>query len=89
MGRLSFHVPDHAWVEEADVASGVGLTLGEEPRAVVRAVLVLRPNGSTVHVQVATALSPDAARDVAKLLNDAADAADEDLARYLTEGWRR
>lgn len=71
--------------EQVDVQSIVGLTIGEDPGALVLLTLNGRWNrGAADQLQVIT--SPMVARELAPLLLEASAGAENDLAAYLAGG---
>lgn len=88
----AFRDPPEAFVEHAEAASGVGVTLGEDPRALVHLTLKLRANhrhDDAAHYTAQLGIDPDLAQELGGYLLGAAKAARADLARYRATGKAR
>lgn len=87
--RMTFHVPPDALLEAAVAESGVGLAIGEDPRAVVHLLLHLRRNhGHTPedYYDAKLVTDPQTAEELGRALIGAAKAARGDLRHYLATG---
>jgi hypothetical protein len=87
MSAAAFLDPPEAVINQGEAASGIGLALGEDPRAIVHVTLHLRRNhehGPDAEYVAHLAADPDLAQELGRYLIAAAKAARKDLAAYLS-----